>query len=368
MDNKNLAIGIGVAVILIIAVFGVYNVSKTTGKVTYPVDPNRRFKSVSFSCNNGAESQIESKNCRSATYWKNYADKFCGNLCEVSESMSIDVIEPQAAADPSCDVAVLQMFNECEGNVIVAEVPTGGACTSNSMCVSGLYCIQGTCQPPACTPDCAGKECGDDGCEGTCPPGCGENQMCNANGQCVSCVQSCPPMSSMPCGLFYDYTLCSGGMCSGMGTQCFTGVCQQTVPGGNYQCLDIRSTLSSDPFAVLSNNLIGYWGAGKVRVYDHAGEEITDDDGLAFSMDNYAYLNDNGEAYQDSWGNTYKRSFESVLSGQQGPFTCSFFDDLDNLAATGHSNQLPCGIPESPLETSTDPNQITTTLPDTLPD
>ncbi|MFA5060796.1 MAG: right-handed parallel beta-helix repeat-containing protein [Candidatus Pacearchaeota archaeon] len=36
-----------------------------------------------------------------------------------------------------------------------------------------------------CVPSCSGKECGDDGCGGTCPPGCGVSEECDSNGQCV---------------------------------------------------------------------------------------------------------------------------------------------------------------------------------------
>jgi hypothetical protein len=38
----------------------------------------------------------------------------------------------------------------------------------------------------SCVPDCIGKECGSDGCSGTCPPGCGTGFSCNASGRCVS--------------------------------------------------------------------------------------------------------------------------------------------------------------------------------------
>jgi agmatine/peptidylarginine deiminase len=36
----------------------------------------------------------------------------------------------------------------------------------------------------SCVPNCAGKECGDDGCGGQCPPGCSGTQVCS-NGKCV---------------------------------------------------------------------------------------------------------------------------------------------------------------------------------------
>jgi hypothetical protein len=46
--------------------------------------------------------------------------------------------------------------------------------------------------PDACVPDCDGRTCGDDGCGGTCGPGCGLSQTCNAAGRCeIDCLAGC---------------------------------------------------------------------------------------------------------------------------------------------------------------------------------
>jgi len=50
--------------------------------------------------------------------------------------------------------------NDCDGNVDTADTD----------------CAE------ECTPDCAGKVCGDDGCGGTCPPGCDPGYICNPAG------------------------------------------------------------------------------------------------------------------------------------------------------------------------------------------
>ncbi len=45
-----------------------------------------------------------------------------------------------------------------------------------------------------CIPDCSGKECGDDGCGGSCLPGCSGEDVCNSTGQCVppaACTDTC---------------------------------------------------------------------------------------------------------------------------------------------------------------------------------
>ena len=128
-------------IILIIACFVVYNYSKTVGMVSWPVDANRQFKASSFSCANGANSQLESKNCRSAAFWNNFATKFCRDLCEMNPDLSID---NDANIDPACALASLRLFKECEGNVVqpvgAGSVEVGGDCTQDSECVAGAYC------------------------------------------------------------------------------------------------------------------------------------------------------------------------------------------------------------------------------------
>jgi hypothetical protein len=52
-------------------------------------------------------------------------------------------------------------------------------------------CSQGNIN--ACTPQCDGKECGDDLCGGTCPPGCSEGETCNEAGQCTLDADTTPP-------------------------------------------------------------------------------------------------------------------------------------------------------------------------------
>jgi sulfatase modifying factor 1 len=40
-------------------------------------------------------------------------------------------------------------------------------------------------RPEPCVPDCISRECGDDGCGGSCGPGCGAIETCNADGHCI---------------------------------------------------------------------------------------------------------------------------------------------------------------------------------------
>jgi len=60
-------------------------------------------------------------------------------------------------------------------------------------CTDGQVCILGEC----CTPDCADKTCGDDGCEGSCGE-CGAGQFCNESSACEElpvCQQAAEPVS-----------------------------------------------------------------------------------------------------------------------------------------------------------------------------
>ena len=56
----------------------------------------------------------------------------------------------------------------------------GGSCGS---CTGTETCTNGQCVAP-CVPDCAGKECGSNGCGGSCGA-CGVGEVCSAEGACV---------------------------------------------------------------------------------------------------------------------------------------------------------------------------------------
>lgn len=67
-------------------------------------------------------------------------------------------------------------------------------CSDRGLCEVQGDTPQCTCNPgyaPGenlscdCIPQCDGRECGFDGCEGTCQPGCGEGETCSDQGQCV---------------------------------------------------------------------------------------------------------------------------------------------------------------------------------------
>jgi hypothetical protein len=78
--------------------------------------------------------------------------------------------------------------NKCERNQCVCAPQCAGkecgsdGCTGNcGPCTGGTTCEANRC---VCVPQCSGKQCGDDGCDGNCGP-CDPGLACNANGRCV---------------------------------------------------------------------------------------------------------------------------------------------------------------------------------------
>ena len=83
--------------------------------------------------------------------------------------------EPQHPCDPESSI-----YNGCE------KVAIGGACTIDPECEGdSVGCVDGVC---VCFPQCTGKECGDDGCGGSCGE-CGAGWQCDGDQQCFDpCV------------------------------------------------------------------------------------------------------------------------------------------------------------------------------------
>jgi len=93
----------------------------------------------------------------------------------------------------------------------------GGSCGD---CTNALVCSYGQCAN-SCTPNCAGKECGSNGCSGNCGE-CVSDEVCD-EGICSSiCTPSC---SGLECG-----SNGCGGNCGSCGVQesCEQGVCEPT--------------------------------------------------------------------------------------------------------------------------------------------
>jgi hypothetical protein len=102
--------------------------------------------------------------------------------------------------------------------------------------------INFTVDYPACTPNCAGKTCGPDGCGGSCG-NCAPSTTCDSNGQCVSsCVpKACASLgyscgsASDGCGGTLNCGSCQPGYSCSSG-QCVAGCVPTTCAAANYLC------------------------------------------------------------------------------------------------------------------------------------
>jgi parallel beta-helix repeat protein len=82
----------------------------------------------------------------------------------------------------SCDATVPQ--------VMKCSIECGADCEQNSDCTGGKTCNTSTCKcESSCTPDCSEKECGSDGCGGSCGS-CSGDKSC-VNNKCISTELDC---------------------------------------------------------------------------------------------------------------------------------------------------------------------------------
>ncbi|GEM_PF-1058452 len=116
----------------------------------------------------------------------------------------------------------------CVGSALRCQGDTVEMCVSNAWqtvidcAASAQVCVDGACQA-VCDPDCAGKECGDDGCGGTCGS-CQAGESCDGSGQCVTgCTPDCAGKECGDDGCGDTCGSCQAGeSCDGSG-QCVTG-------------------------------------------------------------------------------------------------------------------------------------------------
>jgi hypothetical protein len=140
----------------------------------------------------------DSRYCQEGvTYWANS----CGNLEEVIEQCQCGCLGDHSGCDPDCTCTPDCLGKECGDDGCQGSCPPGcmagehcsqGICEcdfvacGSACCAQGQACYQGAC----CTPNCSGRECGADGCGGNCG-GCGANEFCDADGQCQGMPDDC---------------------------------------------------------------------------------------------------------------------------------------------------------------------------------
>jgi len=102
----------------------------------------------------------------------------------------------------------------------------GGEC---GQCQAGQKCdATGLCK--GCTPSCAGKQCGPDGCGGSCGD-CPAGQSCNASGTACECVKQCAGKQCGPDGCGGECGQCAPGMDCGPAGICKLKPCEPDCAG-----------------------------------------------------------------------------------------------------------------------------------------
>ncbi|MBW2699201.1 MAG: putative metal-binding motif-containing protein [Deltaproteobacteria bacterium] len=138
----------------------------------------------------------------------------CGGSCGLCPTG--EFCNRQGLCESGCVDACAAGSRSCIGNAVVTCADENGdGCTEWSepqACAPEQVCTDGACE--SCTPNCAGLECGSDGCGGSCG-GCDPDEHCEA-GRCVSgCFDECEwgdsycldAYSFSECG-FFDQDLC----------------------------------------------------------------------------------------------------------------------------------------------------------------
>ncbi len=152
--------------------------------------PNEAAGGSSSSAGTGAVSSASSASSASSTGAGGHP-----GACTDEHGQSTDCSDlADACHEAHCDAAL----HAC----VITDA--SGDCDDKDPCTQGDYCLVGACVgfpiQGCCTPSCAGKVCGDDGCGGTCGP-CKPGEVCGA-GMCIP-----PPVEADTCDNLPSITL-----------------------------------------------------------------------------------------------------------------------------------------------------------------
>ena len=129
-----------------------------------------------------------------------------------------DQSDPSDVAAPDL-VDVSPPLTDLSGQELV-DIPTEHEDAPATESIDGAGDDDGALAPDeVCLPDCGQKQCGDDGCDGSCGS-CGLNELCGGSGLCV-----CAELFA-PCG----------GACCSAGEVCANGTCCQPECGPGNEC------------------------------------------------------------------------------------------------------------------------------------
>jgi len=134
--------------------------------------------------------------------------------CHGGAAMCVD------GAWSACQGQVMPTAEACDEIDSDCDGETDDGCDRDCTgCPEDHYCQSGVCVPGRCEPDCTGKECGNDGCNGSCGY-CSAGSICNQQlGSCAYAGICTPQCGNQECGP------------DGCG-----GVCGSCAPG--FECID----------------------------------------------------------------------------------------------------------------------------------
>ena len=168
----------------------------------------------------------------------------CGGSCgdcggqQVCNTFGICV---ECVDDSQCDYA-----NPCTPGVCMDGVCQKEVLADGEVCAPGMECKQGLCTSvtPPCQPDCAGKQCGDDGCGNECAS-CPEGLFCSnfvcsmeCETECLAGQKQCYGAGFQTCGPHDEHTCLVWGPVTpcGIGEKCLEGKCQCDPDCTGKQC------------------------------------------------------------------------------------------------------------------------------------
>ena len=168
----------------------------------------------------------------------------CGRRCGAAEVCN----------ESSCASTCTPPLHNCGGACVDWQTDEAHCGGCDRPCAPGQECRAAAC---TCVPACTGRECGPDGCGGSCGT-CPAGRTCGADGRCT-CVPACTGRECGPdgcggscgtCGA--GFTCSAAGTCSCAGTVCGTTACcsvGQTCISG--LCCDTATWRASFPFTFL---------------------------------------------------------------------------------------------------------------------
>lgn len=151
------------------------------------------------------------------------ADSVCGSscgTCAVGDECVNGGCMPRIPATWTCDPEYFSASDGCDCNCGAPDPDCSlpGQQLYGCETLTNPYCtLAGVCAAGACTPNCSERECGSDGCSGSCGT-CASGEEC-LSGACVPNDGSLPLEWSCAPERFYDQTICDCG-CGGLDIDC----------------------------------------------------------------------------------------------------------------------------------------------------